>query len=245
MNIPDDALYALLRPALAARGSETLQRMLYLTVREAILNGTLAARSRLPGSRALSSQLELSRNTVNAALEQLATEGYLHRDRRGSEVAALPPATRRDSPTMAFTPGTPAVNYFPLPLWRRLLDRTLREEGSRLLGYGDAAGEWPLRAAIARHLTLARGIRCDAGQIVITEGALEGLNLCIRLLSERGQLAWIEDPGYPGREAPLRQAGCGSRASRLMGKECVCPPLLRRSLNSFIPHRPTSSRWAA
>ena len=230
MNIPDDALYALLRPALARRGGETLQRTLYLTVRDAILNGTLAARSRLPGSRALSRQLELSRNTVNAALEQLATEGYLHRDRRGSEVAALPPsvqpfparepsialpaslkalppATRRDSPTMAFTPGTPAVNYFPLPLWRRLVDRTLREEGSRLLGYGDAAGEWPLRAAIARHLTLARGIRCDAGQIVITEGALEGLNLCIRLLSERGQLAWIEDPGYPGARGAFTSGG--------------------------------------
>ncbi|VFS94105.1 Uncharacterised protein [Raoultella planticola] len=38
---------------------------------------------------------------------------------------ALPPGTRRDSPTLAFTPGTPAINYFPLPLWRRLLDKVL------------------------------------------------------------------------------------------------------------------------
>ncbi|ODP79995.1 hypothetical protein A9502_30525 [Klebsiella pneumoniae] len=63
---------------------------------------------------------------------------------------------------MAFTPGTPAINYFPLPLWRRLYDRVLREEGSALLGYGDPAGEPSLRAAIARHLALSRGIDCDA-----------------------------------------------------------------------------------
>ncbi|MDA4776844.1 PLP-dependent aminotransferase family protein, partial [Enterobacter hormaechei] len=49
------------------------------------------------------------------------------------------------SPTLMLTPGTPAVNYFPLPLWRRIIDRTLREEGSALLGYGDSAGEMRLR----------------------------------------------------------------------------------------------------
>lgn len=67
----------------------------------------------------------------------------------------LPAATRRDSPTLLFTPGMPAVNYFPLAIWRRLLDRVLREEGSALLGYGDAQGELALRKAIARHLALS------------------------------------------------------------------------------------------
>ena len=69
----------------------------------------------------------------------------------------LPAPVQRDTPVMAFTPGTPAINYFPLPLWRRLYDRVLREEGSALLGYGDPAGEPSLRAAIARHLALSRG----------------------------------------------------------------------------------------
>ncbi len=43
-------------------------------------------------------------------------------------VARLPAPVPRDTPVMAFTPGTPAINYFPLPLWRRLYDRVLREE---------------------------------------------------------------------------------------------------------------------
>lgn len=201
MNIPDDPFFTLLSRSLQMRGKETLQRSLYAALREAIMQGQLQAQSWLPGSRVIAERLQISRNTVNAALEQLAMEGYLRRDRQGSRVASLPQSVSidgavlervtlpsrlqrlpqispRDTPPLLFTPGTPAINYFPLPLWRRLLDRVLREEGSSLLGYGDAAGEWPLRVAIARHLALSRGIDCDARQIVITEGALEGVNLC-------------------------------------------------------------------
>lgn len=230
MNIPDDPFFTLLANALATRGGETLQRGLYGALRHAILHGQLQAQSWLPGSRTIAARLGISRNTVNAALEQLAIEGYLYRERRGSRVAALPPRASdvvthtapvalparlqalpsvlsRDTPPLLFTPGTPAINYFPLPLWRRLLDRALREEGSQLLGYGEAAGEWPLRAAIARHLALSRRIHCDARQIVITEGALEGIALCTQLLSEPGQRAWVEDPGYFGVKSAFLAAG--------------------------------------
>lgn len=89
---------------------------------------------------------------------------------------------------------------FPLPLWRRLIDNVLREDGSALLGYGEAAGDPLLREAIARHLALSRGIRCDIRQIVITEGALEGVNLCASLLTNPGDSVWLEEPGYRGEE---------------------------------------------
>lgn len=82
MNIPDDAfLLYWSRPC--AAGGGTLQRTLYQTLREAILQGALAGDSRLPGSRAMALRLGLSRNTVNGALEQLAIEGYLLRSRQG------------------------------------------------------------------------------------------------------------------------------------------------------------------
>ena len=89
MNIPDDAFFALLEQALRGRGGGTLQRTLYQTLREAILQGALAGDSRLPGSRAMAQRLGLSRNTVNGALEQLAIEGYLLRSRQGTSVAPL------------------------------------------------------------------------------------------------------------------------------------------------------------
>ncbi|MNB77814.1 HTH-type transcriptional regulatory protein GabR [compost metagenome] len=230
MNIPGDDFYALITRALQQRGENTLQRSLYKALREAILSGRLQADSRLPGSRLIAQHLAISRNTVNAALEQLTLEGYLLRNRQGTRVARLgnhdstqepqgldvtlarrvahlPAPTPRGTPVPAFTPGTPAINYFPLPLWRRLYDRVLREEGSALLGYGSPAGELTLREAIARHLALSRGIQCDASQIVITEGALEGVSLCTQLLSEAGDIAWIEDPGYAGAKSAFAKSG--------------------------------------
>lgn len=229
MNIPDEGFFTLLTQGMRNRTVETLQRALYHTLRDAILQGTLTARCRLPGSRVMAERLHLSRNTVNAALEQLALEGYLTRSRQVTQVAPLascrqeagqmppvvlperlqrlPAAMRRDSPTLAFTPGMPAVNYFPLPLWRRLMDNVLREDGSALLGYGEAAGDPLLREAIARHLALSRGIRCDIRQIVITEGALEGVNLCASLLTNPGDSVWLEEPGYLGARSGFQRAG--------------------------------------
>lgn len=234
MNIPDDAFYGLVTQGMRQRTDETLQRALYHTLRHAILQGTLAASCRLPGSRVIAGRLHLSRNTVNAALEQLTLEGYLTRSRQGTQVVplaasgrqeviappvvlserlqGLPAAMRRDSPALPFTPGMPAVNYFPLPLWRRLIDKALRDEGSTLLGYGEAAGDPQLREAIARHLALSRGIRCDIRQIVITEGALEGVNLCASLLTNPGDSVWLEEPGYLGARSGFQRAGlrvCG------------------------------------
>lgn len=76
-----------------------------------------------------------------------------------------------------------------------------------MLGYGDAQGELVLRKAIARHLALSRGIRCKAGQIVITEGALEAVDLCTHLLSVAGETAWVEEPGYLGAKSMFLKAG--------------------------------------
>jgi DNA-binding transcriptional MocR family regulator len=87
MNIPGDEFYTLLHAALKKRGDETLQRALYLALREAILSGKLQSGSQLSGSRTLAQQLAVSRNTVNAALDQLTLEGYLLRNRQGTRVA--------------------------------------------------------------------------------------------------------------------------------------------------------------
>ncbi|MGY6030768.1 MocR-like pyridoxine biosynthesis transcription factor PdxR [Phytobacter sp. AG2a] len=245
MNIPDEALEALLRAALNRRGRLTRQRALYLTLREAILSGRLKADSLLPGSRALAKALTVSRNTINAALEQLTIEGFVARERQGTRVLmlasnaeevqaptvalaqrvnALPRGATRHSPVFTFTPGLPAVNYFPMATWRRLTERVWREEGSRLLGYGDSAGELRLRRAIARHLALARGIHCEAEQIVITEGAQEALLLCVHLLCDPGDSAWVEEPGYNGAKSAFLAAGLRVSGIPLDDEGMLLPP---------------------
>ena len=54
-----------------------LHRQLYETLQSAILQGRLRAGVRLPSTRALATELDVSRNTVNKAYTQLLTEGYL------------------------------------------------------------------------------------------------------------------------------------------------------------------------
>jgi GntR family transcriptional regulator/MocR family aminotransferase len=54
-----------------------LHRQLYEALRRAMLDGTLGAGERLPSSRDLAQDLQLSRNTVVAAINQLSVEGYL------------------------------------------------------------------------------------------------------------------------------------------------------------------------
>jgi GntR family transcriptional regulator/MocR family aminotransferase len=54
-----------------------LHRQLYEALRRAVLEGKLAAGDRLPSSRDLAKDLQFSRNTVVAAINQLSVEGYL------------------------------------------------------------------------------------------------------------------------------------------------------------------------
>jgi len=54
-----------------------LHQQLFLALRQAILDGRLTPGTRLPSSRSLASDLNVSRNTVLSAYDQLTAEGYL------------------------------------------------------------------------------------------------------------------------------------------------------------------------
>jgi GntR family transcriptional regulator/MocR family aminotransferase len=211
------------------------QRLLHEGLRAAIRNGTLAPGVRLAPTRALAQELGVARNTVLYAYEQLASEGFVTTDRRGTVVAAVAPARtsatgasatagHADSAGLAqrardlralpgpaarmgaFVPGVPALDHFPMALWRRLLDRAWRALTPAQLNYGEPAGEDALRAAIADHLRAARGVVCEAAQVFITDGAQSSLDLCLRALADAGDTIWLENPGYGGALAAARGA---------------------------------------
>ena len=78
--------------ALDTGGELPLYRRLYDALREAILDGRLHPGGRLPSSRTLATELGVGRNTVLAAYEQLAAEGYLEGQvGAGTQVAAVLP----------------------------------------------------------------------------------------------------------------------------------------------------------
>src|SRR5882672_12440619 len=71
---------------LSRNGGATLTRQL---MRDLITKSRLALGQRLPSSRQLAQSLDVSRNTVSFAIEQLAAEGYLSLSAgRRPEVAA-------------------------------------------------------------------------------------------------------------------------------------------------------------
>ena len=61
----------------ASAAVTTLNRRLYLLLRDAIFNGQIAAGAKLPSSRSVANALKIARNTVVYAYDQLAAEGYV------------------------------------------------------------------------------------------------------------------------------------------------------------------------
>src|SRR6185369_2113267 len=206
------------------------QRLLHECLRAAIRDGTLAPGTRLVATRALAAELGVARNTVLYAYEQLASEGFVTTDRRGTIVAAAAAKTERQaapipqaglsqrarnlrrSTTSAsiglpFVPGVPDLASFPIALWRRLLDRAWRAMPSAKLNYGDPSGEAALREAVADYLRASRGVVCEASQVFITDGSQSSLDLCARACADSGDTIWMENPGYGGAMAAFRAAG--------------------------------------
>lgn len=218
-----------LAPLIPAAGT-TLQQQLYQRIKQSILQGQLATGAMLPATRQLALELQVSRNTVLNVWTQLQAEGYLMSDRQGSRVSslALPvgppdddslaswPLAKRiegfhqsqwiDTGSLPLRPGIPALNHFPMAAWRRALSQVMSHPPPQLLGYGDPFGEAELRTVLAQQLRITRGVRCDPGQIVITEGVQQALTLCVALLSNPGDHGWIEEPGYRNAKSAL-QAG--------------------------------------
>lgn len=125
--------------------------------------------------------------------------------KRGCELAEMEKRVHRSSPT--FAPGMTDVASFPFPLWARSLARTWRYPKQDILRNPDPCGYIPLRKAIADHLRASRGLNCHWHQVMITSGAQQAVDLMARLLLDSGDVAWFEEPGYPGLRGPLHSAG--------------------------------------
>jgi GntR family transcriptional regulator/MocR family aminotransferase len=95
-----------------------------------------------------------------------------------------------------FRTGLPDGSLFPHDRWRRLLSGALRSKALRSGIYGDAAGYLPLREAIARYIGVARGMEITAEDVVVVNGAQQGLDIVARTLLAAGDRAAVEDPGY-------------------------------------------------
>ncbi len=114
----------------------------------------------------------------------------------GQRVAAMA-SYRTTSPRaqIDFKYGSVASQDFPAQSWQRAYRRELVKRQSSLF-YSQPEGEARLRLALQGYLRRARGLMCDAEQIVIVHGSQQGLDLCARLLLNPGDKFVFENPGY-------------------------------------------------
>jgi DNA-binding transcriptional MocR family regulator len=184
-------------------------------LRSLVVDGRLAARTRIPSERALAPELGLSRGTVSRAYDRLRADGFLVSARGSGSWLTLPDGAPGRAGTMSPPPSAvPAwgtdLSIASLPGPEPLLGEAAARAAAALsrhapsLGY-TAAGLPELRDAVAARFT-ERGAPTNADQILITAGAQHALHLLLKLLCAPGDRVLVDAPAYPRTLSALRGA---------------------------------------
>lgn len=219
-----------------------LYQRVFRCLRDAMLEDVLPPKTRLPASRDLAHELNVSRNTILNAYEQLQAQGYIEAfTGSGTWVSenlpenylnvsktnvSIKPKTQYDlkylsqrgmaflnhaaaSPNQwgAFVPGVPDVTEFPHAEFNKILTRLSRQPNIDHLIYSSDAGCLELKQALAEYLRVARSVKCDTDQILITEGIHQAVDFISRALCDINDHIWVEEPGYWGARNILTMNG--------------------------------------
>lgn len=201
-------------------GGDALHRQIESSIRAKIRSGVLPPGAALPPTRALATELDVSRGVVVEAYEQLKAEGYLT-SRKGGYTRVAPAATgsapapprqrpaspRPSHPVVDFGYGRGNLQAFPRTEWLRSVRRVLTETPGERLGYLDGRGAVELRAALTVYLNRVRGTDVDPEAMVITNGYAQAVALLMTVLGARGATTLaVEDPSADDDARPRAQA---------------------------------------
>ncbi|AFT68796.1 Aminotransferase, classes I and II superfamily [Alloalcanivorax dieselolei B5] len=202
-------------------GTGTVPQRLYRDLRLALAEGRLAPGERLPPSRALAAELGIARQAVVDTYERLVAEGFFEARRgAGTFVRRLPPVVTgeqvepgvgpgrhwrplpvwgdREAPRRYnFAGGVTDRRLLPMTDWRRAVMRALREEARDRTLQGECQGYLGLREGISHYLGYSRGLPCAADEVMVTQGAMQGMDLLSRVRIVPGAVVAVEEPGYP------------------------------------------------
>lgn len=186
---------------------------IYEQMKQNILTEQILGGSKLPSIRMLSNTLKVSRNTVESAYMQLASEGYIE-SKPGSGYIVLRLESLNhitsDEPNKKIFYETRDEQYqynfrnrgistanFPTLIWKRLSNNCLSAISlGNLASYNSRFGELELQIEIMKYLHSSRGINCLPEQIIITSGMEYSLSLLCQLFREEFTDVAFEEPGY-------------------------------------------------
>ena len=196
---------------LDTEGGKHLYVQIYEYIKSEIRGGRLLCGEKLPSTRILANNLQVSRSTVDLAYEQLVSEGYLEaRPGSGYYVcqveelfgfsAGLQDGTsvkqaKKQPYKVDFSTGAIDMTAFPFGTWRKLNKAVLSEDNSSLFALGEPQGEWELRQTISRYLHASRGANISLDQLIIGAGNEYLFMLLEKLLGRHRKVA-LEKPTY-------------------------------------------------
>lgn len=196
---------------------------LEVTLRDQIETGRWRAGERLPSIRSLCQDYDLSKITVQHALQRLEALGLIEaRERSGFFV--VPPQNKFEVPGQAPTPDEPkpvsvsqvfqdimtrsaAFDLLPacnrdepppgIIQLNRSIGRALRRQSKRFQYYDEPAGDQELRNQIALRAA-RRGWIAQADDFCITSGCQQSLFLALMAVCKSGDVVAVETPGFYG-----------------------------------------------
>ena len=202
----------------------TMTRQIYSVIKDSILRGDFVGNQKLPSTRVLSLELDVSRIVAVDAYEQLLAEGYVYSiEGAGTyvnegvllESEYIPNSEMPDTRQLLyeeeqnhynFRTGVPDLRYVPIEDWTKLYKQTVRTLDFGMFDYHNPMGYYPLRNAIVDYAKRWRGIQADSRQIVIINGAAQGFSL-LRAFVEKESYILIENPVSTGIITTLNQFG--------------------------------------
>ncbi len=197
-----------------------LYEQIYKHIKNEIEHATLKYGDKLPSTRSLAFNLNVSRQTVCLAYDQLVCEGYI-KAKKGSAyyinkydniyIDSLPdniqkPVEKKERHyEYDLSPKGLDTSLFPIYIWKKLSKEILNKENVDIFASGDKKGELNLRKEIAKYLYSARGIKTNAQNIILGAGT-QYLLFLLQLLLKNDRIA-IEEPSYRAWSALLFEFG--------------------------------------
>ena len=200
-------------------------------------SGSLRPGARLPSVRALSEQHGVSVSTAVQAYRTLEDRGVIEaRPKSGFFVRrprSLPPVPATTRPParpvtvevkaiadavydllgepgfISFGAAAAAESLYGIERIRRALARSAQAHAGSLGRYVTSLGVPELRQAIS-HRAMSLGCHLDHRDVVVTNGCTESVTLCLRALTQPGDVIAIESPTYFGFLRAMQ--GLGLRA---------------------------------
>jgi GntR family transcriptional regulator/MocR family aminotransferase len=219
----------MLRPwKLEIQLDEQSDKAIYLQIADAVIedirSGRLKSGDALPGSRILSAELRVNRNTIVEALQVLLNEGWLvTKERRGTFVPAQLPRFSRaakpdpKAPAPSLPAGEPHINFddghpdsklAPVGELARAYRQVFNQKARcKMMGYGSEFGDIAFRRAVVQMLNHQRGMKADEESICITRGSQMAMYLTAQCLLKKDDIVVVENPGYKPAWQTFENAG--------------------------------------